>query len=102
MAGSVPPARRPPCGDHRRSILRFPDLHRRVESELSGCARGAPYSVTAGAVVPRALGTFGEARPSPGGTIGLGRDQDWAGAGQRSRIAVVEDRSRVAGSSELL
>lgn len=36
----------------------------------------ALYSITAGAVVPRALGTFREARPSPGGTIGLGRDQD--------------------------
>lgn len=61
----------------------------------------ALYSITAGAVVPRALGTFGEARPSPGGTIGLGRDQHWAGAGQRSRIAVAEDRPQVAGYSEL-
>lgn len=61
----------------------------------------APYSITAGAVVPRALGTFTEARPSPGGTIGLGRDEDSAGAGQSSRIAVAEDRPRVAGYSEL-
>lgn len=61
----------------------------------------ALYSITAGADVPRTLGTFGEARPSSGGTIGLGRDQDRAGAGQRRRISVAEDRPRVAGYSEL-
>lgn len=40
MARSVHPARRPPCGDHRRSVVGFPVLHRRAELEPSGCARG--------------------------------------------------------------
>lgn len=41
-----------------------------------------------------------EARPSPGGTIGLGRDGDWAGAGLRRRIAAGADRSWAASDSE--
>lgn len=40
MAGSVSPARCPPCGNHRWSIVRLSGLHRRAESEPSGCARG--------------------------------------------------------------
>lgn len=74
-------------------------LHCREGSGPRVVPEVAPYSITAGVAVPRALGTCGEARPSPGCTIGLGRDQDWAGAGQRSRIAIAEDRHRVAGNS---
>lgn len=40
MVSSVPPDRRPPCGDHRRSIVRFWDVHRRAVSKPSGCTRG--------------------------------------------------------------
>lgn len=98
-AGIGPPARRQLCRGYRKSVLRIRELHHWAESGALGLFPRWLRTPSPGAVVPRALGTFGEARPSPGGTIGLGRDQDWAGAGQRSRIALAEDRHRVAGYS---
>lgn len=102
VTGIGPPARRPLCRGYKRSIVWLPVVHCRAGSRPSGCAcGGSVLHHGGGGRPPRTwyLGTCGEARPSPGCTIGLGRDQDWAGAGQRSRIAVAEDRHRIAGHS---
>lgn len=65
----------------------------RSRARASGRRRGGASEAGAQRLGSRTLGgkvlpvshlvrASGEARPSPGGTIGLGRGRDWAGAGQ--------------------